>query len=128
MDLFLFQAQNNQFIIVRRNFFIYKLTFSLVASGGVDEIKLESFSAVFLVSDTGESLQAFYTREKTTRRKKNTVSEYFGSSCFVIMQFSEAYNDALATLYAVGLSFSERDALQMLISDKNVSRVYFEMH
>lgn len=44
------------------------------------------------------------------------------------MQFSEAYNDALATLYAVGLSFSERDALQMLMSDKNVSRVYFEMH
>lgn len=75
---------------------------------------------------TRVNLYRLFIQEKNDKEKKNTVNDYFGSSRFVIMQFSEAYNDALATLYTVGLSFSERDALQMLISDKNVSRVYLK--
>lgn len=53
--------------------------FSFAASGEVNEkIKLESFSAVFFFSDTGESLSNFIhvTREsekKSTEKKKNIL-------------------------------------------------------
>lgn len=69
-------------------------------------------------------------REKTTR--KYTAKEYFGSSCFVIedmrvlfLKFLRAYNDALTTLCAAGLpcSLSQRDALQLLFSEKCESGV-----